>query len=740
MIVLSGLALGRIYDGPLLAQFVAGAAVGSVLVSVACQRLPSWLVAPLSVLALAGYTAFALHLAAQRAAVPGTLGEVASDAVRNGIPRLLSAMIPVEPQPDTVLVPVVAAWLAGLAGAELAVRGGRVLLGYAPPTLLFAGTLYVVGPNARTATWPALGYVALAAVGLAATGRPANQSLPDLEPSARAAMRLRFGASAAAGLVVIIALAAVVGPAVAGRVHATPVDPRQYVTPPQLDALDENPMSRISGWALNPDQHLLDVTLAGGKAATDTRIRLAVLNDYDGVTWHVGATYRNAGRVLPEPQAGPDVPAPTDTTAGRLQQEITVADLTGKLLPAVPTPREVDGVRVAYDQGSGTLIRPEGLVPGLRYQVASAPEHPNVNLLSAADVPSGPSVARELTLGEGVPTEMQALADQISKASGAAYDRAQAIEQFLSEHYRLVADAPSGHAYPNLNFFLFGPTNGGGQRGTSEQFAASFAVLGRLMGLPTRVVVGFALRAGASQVRGADAFAWPEVLFTGVGWVSFDPLPRPKTQPRPVEEDFHPKPNNSTPPPSEAPTPSLSPAASASPSVTAAAAAPGSDPTVPLVTGGLVTVLVLGVTGFAVTVPMLRRAQRRRRLDEGPPDNRVAGAWLEVSDALRLAGRPAQAHLDATEVATHAAVAAQLPRSAHRGERVRLSVPPLENLATLINQATFAPSTTDDAQARQAGSQAIAYVEELRARRSWWRRLLWTLHPGPLRWHRDEPR
>jgi hypothetical protein len=161
---------------------------------------------------------------------------------------------------------------------------------------------------------------------------------------------------------------------------------------------------------------------------------------------------------------------------------------------------------------------------------------------------------------------------------------------------------------------------------------------------------------------------------------------------------------------------------------------------VPLVTGGLVTVLVLGVTGFAVTVPMLRRAQRRRRLEEGPPDNRVAGAWLEVSDALRLAGRPAQAHLDATEVATHAAVAAQLPRSAHRGERVRLSVPPIDDLATLINQATFAPSTTDDAQARQAGSQAIAYVEELRARRSWWRRLLWTLHPGPLRWHRDEPR
>ena len=62
-------------------------------------------------------------------------------------------MIPVEPQPDTVLVPVVAAWLAGLAGAEVALRAGRVLLGYLPPALLYAGALYVVGPNAE----PALG-------------------------------------------------------------------------------------------------------------------------------------------------------------------------------------------------------------------------------------------------------------------------------------------------------------------------------------------------------------------------------------------------------------------------------------------------------------------------------------------------------------------------------------------------------------------------------------------------------
>ncbi|MEU8073776.1 transglutaminase domain-containing protein, partial [Micromonospora sp. NPDC049151] len=148
LVALSGVVLGRVYADPLPARLMAGAAIGSVLVSVAARRLPSWLVAPLSVAALTGWTLLSLRLAAAHAALPGGLGEVAADAARNAIPRLLTAMIPVEPTPDTVLVPVVAAWLAGLTAAEVALRAGRVLLGYLPPALLYAGALYVVGPNA----------------------------------------------------------------------------------------------------------------------------------------------------------------------------------------------------------------------------------------------------------------------------------------------------------------------------------------------------------------------------------------------------------------------------------------------------------------------------------------------------------------------------------------------------------------------------------------------------------------
>ncbi|MEU5914662.1 transglutaminaseTgpA domain-containing protein [Micromonospora sp. NPDC047527] len=746
---LAGVVLGRVYAGELLTWLVAGAAAGSVLVSVAARRLPSWLVAPVSVAAMAGWTLWSLRLAAAHADLPGGLLEVSADAARNGIPRLLTAMIPVEPSPDTVLVPVVAAWLAGLAGAEVALRTGRVLLGYLPAAGLYAAALYVVGPNAEPAIGATLAFVAVAAVGLAAStgAAPAGgDPVAGLAPGVRAAVRLRLTATAALGVALVIGLIALLGPVIAGQVDGRPVDPRRYVEPPQVETLDENPLIRISGWALHPEQKLLDVSTvrdgtptgggspsAAGTApgdgtddpaqANDTgrsiRIRLAVLSDYDGVTWRVGATYRNAGRILPA-----TAPA-RDSTVETVRQQITVAELSGGLLPAVATPREVSGARVAYDPETGTLIRPEGLTPGLRYTVTSARERPDVNLLATANVPAGEEVARVLRVADGAPDPLRRLATQLAEENGAPYARATAIEQFLAEHYRVVADAPSGHAYPNLGFFLFGPRNGGGQEGTSEQFAAAFAVLGRLSGLPTRVVVGFE-SSGQGPVRAGDAYAWPEVLFDGLGWVAFDPLPRPDNEPRPVEEDFRPTPDD--PPPSEAPAPTVEPTASPEP-VAAPDGPDGRGVSTPVLVAGGSGGLLLVVGALLLTLLAMRRSLTRARLGRGDPGERIAGAWREVTDALRLAGRPVGDDLAATEVADQARQALLDARSRQSGG----SVPGVDDLAALLNQVAFAPDAATAAQADRAGAAATTYVDGLRAARPWWRRLLWSIHPGPLR-------
>ncbi|WP_433386272.1 transglutaminaseTgpA domain-containing protein [Micromonospora sp. KLBMP9576] len=753
MIGLAGVVLGRVYAGALLTLLVLGAAAGSVLISVAARRLPSWLVAPVSVLAMAAWTAWSLWFTAGRAGLPGGLAEVGADAAANGIPRLLTAMIPVEPTPDTVLVPLVATWLAGLTAAEVALRAGRRLAGYLPPALLYVAALYVVGPNADPAIGPTLAFVAVAVLGLAVpAGRaatagadPAADLAAGLTPAVRAAVRARTAAASAAGLAVVVGLAALLGPLVAGQVDGRPVDPRRYVEPPRVETLDENPLIRISGWALNPRQQLLDVRTyrsggpvtapepgaapAPGGADPPVPIRLAVLSDYDGVTWRVGATYRNAGRILPA-----TAPAP-DSTVETVRQEITVAGLSGRLLPAVATPREVTGARVAYDPSTGTLIRPEGLVPGLRYTVSSALESPDGNLLGTADVPAGEEVARVLRVADGVPEPVRRLAAQLAESNGAPYARAAAVEQFLAEHYRLVADAPSGHAYPNLGFFLFGPRDAGGQRGTSEQFAAAFAVLGRLTGLPTRVVVGFRA-AGDGPVRAGDAYAWPEVLFEGLGWVPFDPLPRPDEEPRPVEEDFRPAPDD--PPPSEVPEPTVEPTATPEPVAGPGGPAGGGGPSRALLVGGGTGGMLLLVVAALLVLLLMRRALTRGRLERGDPGQRIAGAWREVTDALRLAGRPVRGDLSATEVAVHARRAVAEARAGTAGHPAGGGdlEAGVDELAGLLNQTAFAPGTASAQQAARAATTAGDYVAALRAARPWWRRLLWSVRPGPLRWPR----
>nr|WP_221381855.1 DUF3488 and transglutaminase-like domain-containing protein [Actinoplanes polyasparticus] len=726
MISLSGVVLGRIFSGALLLELVAGAAIGSVGLSLACRRLPNWVVAPLSAVLLGGYTVLALLIAANQAELTGPLTRIVRESLENGIPRLLTALIPVEPTPDTVVVPVIAAWLAGLAGAEIAVRAGRVLLGLVPVAGLYGGSLYVVGPNADSAGTTTVVFAVLAVVALAASARDTTRTDGTVGNKARG----RALVSAAAGLAAVLVLIVAVGPWISGQVGSTPVDPRQYVEPPQVDSLDESPLNRISGWALTPKEPLLKVSKASASPGKRLRLRLAVLPDYDGVTWRVGATYRNAGRILP---AQPRMP---DAQITEVRQTVIVDGLTGRLLPVVPTPTGVDGARVAFDASTGTMIRPEGLTPGLRYAVTSELQTPDLNLLPTADVPSGDAVARYLAVGASqIPPQIQRLADQLAEDNGAAFDRAITIEEFLAEHYRKVADAPSGHAFPNLNFFLFGPRQQGGQVGTSEQFAASFALLARLTGLPSRVVVGFDAPAAGGIVTAGSALAWPEVLFDGLGWVAFDPMPKDKN-PRPVEEDFTPKPTKPPTPPSEPPPPSETPASSGPPA--ALAAEPGGGPSAGLVAGGASGSVLLALIAAAGAVVLLRRSLRRQRLFAGSPDDRITGAWAEFRDALRLAGQPVPPHLAASEAAAYAGKP-EPPRKRLRKavpEPAAGEMPPLDELVAGINTVGFAPGSADETQAARAGDQAVAYATELRARRSWWRRLWWSLHPGPLRWHR----
>jgi transglutaminase-like putative cysteine protease len=699
-------AAGRVYRGDLLPQLAAGAAAGSVGLSWACaRRLPGWLAAPLSAAALAGYLLFAVRVSARSAGMAGSVPSLLGDALRNGIPRLLGALVPVEPQPDTVVLPLLLVWVAGLASAELALRGGRVVAALAPPTAVYLAGLAFAGPQGTVEPRRAAAFAGLGAALLLVARPGAARTMPGVKVAPASVVR-------AAGCLL---LTVVVVPVVTARAGGTPPDPRALVTVPAVDALDVNPLARLSGWLQNPTQTLLRVRLSTVDQPGEVRLRLAVLDDYDGVVWRNRATYRQAGQVLPTSTEE------SERLGAAVRQDITVVDLRGGLVPAAAVPRRVEGVRVACATGTGTLLRPGGLHAGDSYSVVSRVPAYDVNLLAVADVPSGPRVAPFLRL-DAPPAALADLAASVGRGNGAPYQKAYALAQFLSGHYTLTPDAPSGHAYPNLRFFLLERRELGGQRGTSEQFAAAYAVLGRLLGLPTRVVVGLRAHPGAGTVRGSDALAWPEVLFTGIGWVPFDPLPRRGEQPRAVEEDYRPLPPQPTPSPTAEPS---VPPASPSPS-TSATAAPstvaGPEP------GGArwpVTALPAVAVGLAVALFGARWARSNRRLTRGSPAQRLRGAWLEVLDALWLAGHRPPGQLTLVEVAQWAR---------------RPGLPAIDELAELVNLAAFSGQALDESDTAVAAAQARSYAAALRAGRPWAARLWWRLRPGPLYWRHTAQR
>ena len=80
------------------------------------------------------------------------------------------------------------------------------------------------------------------------------------------------------------------------------------------------------------------------------------------------------------------------------------------------------------------------------------------------------------------------------------------------------------------------------KRGFCMEIASSLTVMLRSIGVPARLVTGFApgeesLLGGEFTVRGKDAHAWVEVWFPGVGWQGFDPtasVPLGSTEPTPA--------------------------------------------------------------------------------------------------------------------------------------------------------------------------------------------------------------
>ena len=117
------------------------------------------------------------------------------------------------------------------------------------------------------------------------------------------------------------------------------------------------------------------------------------------------------------------------------------------------------------------------------------------------------------------------LAEEIAAPAPSNYDKAIAVEQYLSTHFGYTLELPRSLAPDPLANFLFER-----KKGHCEYFASSMAVMLRSLRIPSRIVTGF--RGGEFNdltgqyvVRASDAHSWVEAYFPGSGWISFDPTP-----------------------------------------------------------------------------------------------------------------------------------------------------------------------------------------------------------------------
>ncbi len=238
------------------------------------------------------------------------------------------------------------------------------------------------------------------------------------------------------------------------------------------------------------------------------------LTVFDGTTWKLPERSLDpAEGQLNEP--GPD--------AQLVQQQVTIARLGGELVPAAFTPIQVAQNDLLWLAETDTILLDDGdkLGEGQVYNITSDVTVPSPELLRST---SATGLSADFTaLPSGVPDDAIELAQQITAGQATDYDKALALQNFFRTEFEYSLDVQRGHSDDAISAFLRV------RIGYCEQFAGTFAVMARAVGLPSRVAVGFTqgeLRAdGKYHVLGKNAHAWPEVWFDGVGWVLFEPTP-----------------------------------------------------------------------------------------------------------------------------------------------------------------------------------------------------------------------
>lgn len=265
--------------------------------------------------------------------------------------------------------------------------------------------------------------------------------------------------------------------------------------------------------------------------------RVRAYDRYEDGVWHTSEALAR-----PFSPGGGDFSAPVSPAAvGEFTFEWRSSDQRGLILPGqafwVSRPASLVFFPLPENQIDPLYLRAaEALRAGDQYNARAGLNNPSLQTLRAANGEI-PAWVREryLNVPAGLRPPLRALAEQITASQANNFDKAAAITDWLRQNmqYSESIEPPPPGSDP-VTWFLFT-----WKSGYCNYYASAQVLLLRSIGIPARMVVGYAQgeRAGANTyiVREAQAHAWPEVYFSGLGWVEFEPTLSQPTLNRPSE-------------------------------------------------------------------------------------------------------------------------------------------------------------------------------------------------------------
>ena len=260
----------------------------------------------------------------------------------------------------------------------------------------------------------------------------------------------------------------------------------------------------------------------------DLKWRGVALRAFDGVRW---SNPQQQATALSNPDGNYDLSTTRTATVAALpphlvRYRVLMEPVGASVFFLAPQPRSLSGNyhMITVDEGGAVSNGDREHAIG-SYRAASDIGQPSLDELRHATAEVPPKIAIQYLQLPPLDPRLPQLARDITARAPTAYDKAEAIEDYLQKQYRYTLQLPSAPQRDPVAYFLFER-----KAGHCEYFASSMALMLRTLGIPARVVNGF--RGGEFNsvtdsyiIRGRDAHSWVEAYFPRYGWITFDPTP-----------------------------------------------------------------------------------------------------------------------------------------------------------------------------------------------------------------------